>query len=72
MNNRTVFELRKWLQQFDPDDIVWGYEGEIQGIVVQSNDSQYTFHNDIGDNPYLPPSAIIYPQEKIPRNDDIK
>ena len=70
--NRTVKELREWLSQFDEEDEVWGYEGEVQGIIVrhQKDDGQYAFHNDLGSPPFFPPSALNYPQEHWPRNDE--
>lgn len=36
----TVEQLRKWLEQFPADATVYGYEGEITGIVVSKDHEQ--------------------------------
>jgi hypothetical protein len=33
----TVADLRKWLEQFEGDDAVNGYEGEDTGVVVTTD-----------------------------------
>ncbi len=44
---RTVKELKEWLEQFADDAIVYGYEGEMQGIIVEDIDVQGEFHNKL-------------------------
>ncbi len=68
-DSRKVGELKKWLSQFPDDWDVWGYEGEVVGIVVGEFDeekgyrlSDYCFHNgkkDIGH------AWLTYPQKCI-------
>ena len=36
MSSMTVGQLRKFLARFNEEDIVYGYEGELCGIVVCS------------------------------------
>ena len=49
MECRTIKELKDWLNQFNEDSVVWAYEGEVQGIIVEQGTprkKQYCFHNE--------------------------
>jgi hypothetical protein len=47
---RTIAELKKWLDNFPDNWRVWGYEGELTGIMVASPkgdpSGSYCFGND--------------------------
>ncbi len=68
---RKIKELMEWLKQFPADFEVWGYEGEVQGIVVGSEsegEKSWVFHNrDPIDKTY---NSLIYPQ--LPDEEDDK
>ena len=65
---RKVKELKEWLNQFNDEDEVWAYEGEVQGIIIEHKRIDYTFHNS--KIPEIGPSTFAYPQEPSPRKDE--
>ena len=54
MSDRSVGELKAWLAQFPDNFRVWGYEGEVVGIVVQDTDfhglRDWVFYNAGGED----------------------
>ena len=42
----TVAELIRFLKQFPPDSTVWGYTGEVSGIIVSHKTMSGLAHND--------------------------
>jgi hypothetical protein len=62
---RKIKELKEWLSQFNDNDGVYGYEGEIQGIVVVHKEKYFSFHNDKDCSTLAP---LLYPQ--FPKIDD--
>lgn len=68
-DKRIVSELLSWLKQFDLNDQVYAYEGEVQGIIVIHKDKYYTFHNE---ESFVSSTKFRYPQIENTGDDDIE